>query len=129
MKPHILYQKHKMIHINFGKRSLRNSKNSLLIQTCFLLYITSFSSSRSFKDLLFRGLGEDFFLRGIMSDQSYWVNWIFLSKITNVGFHGKPLIFFYFWDLVSWIIFWILGGFTKMLAENLKLWWFHEMQK
>ena len=125
MKPHILYQKHKMIHINFGKRSLRNSKNSLLIQTCFLLYITSFSSSRSFKDLLFRGLGEDFFLRGIMSDQSYWVNWIFLSKITNVGFHGKPLIFLNFWDLVFMDYSLNFGWYSqKCWQKNLKLWWY-----
>ena len=35
-----------------------------------------------------------------------------LSKITYVGFHGKPLIFFYFCDLVSLIMIGILRGFT-----------------
>ena len=94
-----------------------NSRNSLLIQTLFLLYITSFSICRSFKDLLFRGLGEDIFFSAIMSEESYCVNCMFLSKITNVGFHGKPLIFFLGPGIHGLLFeFWVV--FTKMLAEK-----------
>ena len=44
-----------------------------------------------------------------------------LSKITNIGFHGKPLIFFYFCDLVFidyCLKFWVV--FTKMVAEKIE---------
>ena len=51
----------------------------------------------------------------------------FFSRSDLDGFKEKSR--FFFCDLVSWIIVWILGGCTKMLAENLILWWFHEMQK
>ena len=48
-----------------------------------------------------------------------------LSKITNVGFHGKPLIFFYFCDLVFidyFLNFWWYS--RKRWQKNLKLWWY-----
>ena len=43
-----------------------------------------------------------------------------LFKITNVGFHGKPIIFFYFFDL-DFIDYFLklLVVFTKMLAEKI----------
>ena len=52
-----------------------------------------------------------------------WVYWfvgknlIIVQNITNVGFHGKPLIFFYFCDLVFINYFLkFLVVFTKTLA-------------
>ena len=43
-------------------------------------------------------------------------------------FNRKPLFFFVL-TCFHGLFFWIFGGFTKMLAETLKLWWFDEMQK
>ena len=97
------------------------SINILLIQICFLLYMTSFCNSRSFKDLALLSalLDYDFFFLGILAERrqlnwrrllllkSYYSVNVFNTKkrpklgqnITNVGFHDKPLIFFYFCDL------------------------------
>ena len=48
-----------------------------------------------------------------------------LSKITNVGFHGKALIFFYFCDLDFidyYLNFWWYS--RKCDQKKLKLWWY-----
>ena len=49
----------------------------------------------------------------------------FVEKITNVGFHGKPFIFFYFCDLVFMDYFFNFGWYSrKCWQKNLKLWWY-----
>ena len=48
-----------------------------------------------------------------------------MSKITNVGFHGKPLIFFYFCDLVFMDYCLNFGWYSqKCWQKNLILWWY-----
>ena len=101
------------------------SINILLIQICFLLYMTSFCNSRSFKDLALLSalLDYDFFFLGILAERrqlnwrrllllkSYYSVNVFNTKkrpklgqnITNVGFHDKPLIFF-LWHGFHWLL-------------------------
>ena len=40
------------------------------------------------------------------------------QNITNVGFHGKPLIFFYFVTNIHGLFFEFLVVFTKIMTEN-----------
>ena len=47
-----------------------------------------------------------------------------LSKITNVGFLGKPVIFFYFCDL-DFIDYLNFGWYSQKCWQNkIKLWWY-----
>ena len=49
-------------------------------------------------------------------------NW---AKITNVGFHDKPLIFFYFCDLDFIDYCFNFGWYSrKWWQKKLKLWWY-----
>ena len=48
-----------------------------------------------------------------------------MPKITNAGFHGKPLIFFYFCDLVFMDYCLNFGWYSrKWWQKKLKLWWY-----
>ena len=42
------------------------------------------------------------------------------QNITNDGFHGKPLIFFFFWPGIHWLLFEFWVVFTKMVAEKIE---------
>ena len=102
----------------FGKRSWRNSRNSLLIQTCFLLYITSFSISRSFKDLLLRGLGEDFFSVPLCQRKAIVLTAYFCPKSPMLDFMVNHSYFFFLGPGIHGLLFEFWVVFTKMLAEK-----------
>ena len=109
--------------------------------------MTSFCNSRSFKDLALLSalLDWDFFFLGILVERRQ-LNWrrllllkshysvnVFNTKkrpklgqnITNVRFHDKPLIFFYFCDL-DFIDYCLNFRWysRKWWQKKLKLWWY-----